>query len=102
MKMYLIADNVDTQTGMRLAGVEGVVRHRREEVLEALAWALRQEEIGVLLITEKIGRLIPEEVREIKMNRSIPLIVEIPDRHGSSRTKAAITQYVREAIGLKI
>ena len=27
MKMYLISDNVDTQTGMRLAGVEGVVVH---------------------------------------------------------------------------
>ena len=25
MKMYLIADNVDTEAGMRLAGVEGVV-----------------------------------------------------------------------------
>ena len=27
MKMFLISDNVDTQTGMRLAGVEGVVVH---------------------------------------------------------------------------
>ena len=27
MKMYLISDNIDTQTGMRLAGVDGVVVH---------------------------------------------------------------------------
>ena len=25
MKMYLISDNVDTYTGMRLAGVDGIV-----------------------------------------------------------------------------
>ena len=25
MKMYLISDNVDTLTGMRLAGVDGIV-----------------------------------------------------------------------------
>ena len=25
MKLYLISDNIDTQMGMRLAGVEGVV-----------------------------------------------------------------------------
>ena len=31
MKMYLISDNVDTLTGMRLAGVEGVVVHGRKE-----------------------------------------------------------------------
>ena len=29
MKMYLISDNVDTYTGMRLAGVYGVVVHER-------------------------------------------------------------------------
>ena len=28
MKMYLISDNVDTYTGMRLAGVDGVVERR--------------------------------------------------------------------------
>ena len=27
MKMYLISDNIDTLTGMRLAGVEGEVVH---------------------------------------------------------------------------
>ena len=30
MKMYLISDNIDTLTGMRLAGVEGAVVHKRE------------------------------------------------------------------------
>ena len=28
MKMYLISDNIDTWTGMRLAGVEGAVYMR--------------------------------------------------------------------------
>ena len=36
MKMYLISDNVDTLTGMRLAGVEGCVVHERQELKEAL------------------------------------------------------------------
>ena len=36
MKMYLISDNVDTYTGMRLAGVDGVVVHERDELREAL------------------------------------------------------------------
>lgn len=102
MKMYLISDNIDTQTGMRLAGVEGVVYHEKEEVLQALSEVVKNPEIGILLITEKIAHLIPEEIREIKMTYHTPLIVEIPDRHGSSRAKDSITQYVREAIGLKI
>lgn len=36
MKMYLISDNVDTLTGMRLAGVEGVVVHGRKEAKAAV------------------------------------------------------------------
>ena len=32
MKMYLISDNIDTWTGMRLAGVEGAVVHEKEEL----------------------------------------------------------------------
>ena len=36
MKMYLISDNIDTMTGMRLAGIEGVVVHEKEELKAAL------------------------------------------------------------------
>ena len=32
MKMYLISDNRDTYTGMRLAGFEGVIVHVRREL----------------------------------------------------------------------
>lgn len=32
MKMYLISDNIDTQIGMRLAGVEGCVAHSAEHI----------------------------------------------------------------------
>ena len=32
--MYLISDNIDTLTGMRLAGVEGVIVHEHDELKE--------------------------------------------------------------------
>ena len=48
MKMFLISDNVDTQTGMRLAGVEGVVVHEREELYDALQKTLADKEIGII------------------------------------------------------
>ena len=69
MKMFLISDNVDTQTGMRLAGVEGVVVHEREDV---------------------------------RLNHKLPLLIEIPDRHGTGRAPDFITSFVNESIGLKL
>ena len=49
MKMYLISDNIDTLTGMRLAGVEGAVVHKREELKEELDKALADKTIGIIL-----------------------------------------------------
>ena len=48
MKMYLISDNVDTYTGMRLAGVDGVVVHERDELREELEKVLLDKTIGIV------------------------------------------------------
>ena len=44
----------------------------------------------------------PELIDEIKLERKMPLLIEIPDRHGTGRKKDFITSYVNEAIGLKL
>ena len=102
MKMYLISDNVDTLTGMRLAGVDGIIVHERDELKEAIEKAMSDPEIGIVLLTEKFGREFPELIDEIKLERKMPLLIEIPDRHGTGRKKDFITSYVNEAIGLKL
>ena len=83
MRMFLISDNVDTLTGMRLAGIDGVVVHEKQEIKQALDEVLSQKDIGIILMTEKLGK-------------------EIPDRHGSGRRPDFITAYINEAIGIKI
>jgi V/A-type H+-transporting ATPase subunit F len=100
--MYLISDNVDTYTGMRLAGVDGVVIHSKIHLKEQLDKALADKTIGVLLITEKLSSEFPEIISDVKLNRKLPLIVEIPDRHGTGRKSDFITSYVNEAIGVKL
>ena len=90
MKFFLISDNTDTQMGMRLAGIEGIVVSRPEEV------------IGVVLMTEKLINMCKQTVYDMKLNSTKPLIVEIPDRHGTSDISRSIDGYVRDAIGLKL
>ena len=102
MKMFLISDNVDTKTGMRLAGVDGVVVHEREEFADALNAAVKDKEIGIILITVKLSSLAPELVNDYKLNYPKPLIVEIPDRHGMGKSDDFISKYISEAIGLKL
>lgn len=102
MRFHLISDNVDTEVGMRLAGIPGVVVHEEQEVIDALNDAIKQEDVAVILITENLVTLCRDFIYDLKLNLKKPLIVEIPDRHGNGRAKDSITKYVRDAIGIKI
>lgn len=102
MKMYLISDNVDTLTGMRLAGVEGVIAHTKEEFLAAWESISQMDDVGIVLFTEWFTKNHPNDVNQIKQKTKHPLIIDIPDRHGTGRNPNFITDYVNEAIGLKL
>lgn len=102
MKFFLISDNVDTQLGMRIAGIEGVVAHTKEEVIDALEKAAADESIAVVLMTEKLVAMCHDRVYDIKLHRRRPLVVEIPDRHGNSDVIETISHYVEESIGIKL
>ena len=82
--------------------MEGCVVHERSELKDALERSIADKEIGIILLTEKFGREFPDIVDDVKLNRRLPLIVEIPDRHGTGRRPDFITAYVNEAIGLKL
>ncbi len=102
MKFYLISDNHDTAVGMRMAGVEGTIVHEVSEVEQALKEACANKEIGVVLITAKLMDMCRQQVYEQKLHGSLPLIVEVADRHGDGMVTDSITRYVREAVGIKI
>lgn len=100
--MYLLSDNVDTLMGMRMSGVQGVVMHDEHTLREKLDELLDREDIAVILITHKLITMISDTVNELKLTRTCPLIVEIPDRHGSGSIGDTIGRYVKDAIGVSI
>ena len=102
MKFFLISDNIDTVTGMRLAGIEGVLCHEPEETERALTEAMDNKDIAVILMTEKLIAQIEDKVNELKLSRPSPIISEIPDRHATVDVTASISRYVQEAIGIKL
>lgn len=102
MKFFLISDNIDTLMGMRLGGIEGTLAHEKDEVKAALEKAMCDHEVAVVLITQKLVNESEQMVYDLKLNRRYPLILEIPDRHGSSHISTSISKYVREAVGIRI
>lgn len=101
MKYFVITDSTDTQVGLRLAGIEGVVV-REEPLVRAAIQTAADPDIAVLLITEKLAALCQDLIAPLKLTAQRPLVVEIPDRHSAGRAPDSITRYIREAIGVKL
>lgn len=102
MKAFLISDNIDTATGMRLAGIESVVVHEQNQLVEALENIRKDTGVGIIFVTELLSTKFPTAVANFKLNYKQPLVLEIPDRHGSRKRADFITSYINEAIGLKL
>ncbi len=101
MRLYLICDNEDTALGMRLAGIDGTVTESKSEVRELFEKAAQNSDIGIILINQTLVALCSDEISAFRKAHSLPLIIEIPDRH-SDGTSNSIADYVSEAIGIKI
>ena len=102
MKIYLLSDNVDTLLGMRLSGIDGKVIHEKEELIKGIEEALKIEGLGILLITELLTTKYSDIVNNVKLTVKKPLILSIPDRHGTVRRADFITAYINDAIGIKL
>lgn len=94
MKFFCISDNIDTKIGMKLAGIKTVVAHQKDEVEKLLDLVIKDEEIAIVLITEKLCILCKEKINKIKSSRRSPIIVFIPDRHGNSSVGKDIERYL--------
>jgi V/A-type H+-transporting ATPase subunit F len=64
--------------------------------------ALSRNDVAILAVTEKIAELIPEAMQRLREHGDLPIVVEIPDRHGTKRSSDFLTKYVRDAIGVKM
>lgn len=102
MKSFLISDNRDTLVGLRLVGINGVVVNTREDALKEMHVAVKNQNIGILIFTEKVVDMIKDEYLEYKLKSRTPLFVEIPDEHGSIREYNAMKDYIKYSVGIHI
>jgi len=101
MKYAIIGDE-DTVLGFGIVGVSGRVAGNAEEAKRAFQEILDDKETSIIIMTERVADMIRSIVDRYLFTESFPLIVEIPDRHGSSPDRPGIRELVNAAIGIKI
>lgn len=99
MKYYVLGDR-DMVLGFRLVGIEGKIVSQPEEARAEIKRLLCQKEFGIILVTEKVGKMI--DVEKFNYSYDFPLIVDLPDRNGPSGEKVSIEEIIKKAVGISI
>lgn len=100
MKTLVIADE-DTVLGFSLAGVQGIIVSNEAETRSAFEQAIRTEGLGILIMTERVARMIREKVDTWIIGGGRPLVIEIPDSQGPLEDRRTPHEFVKSAIGVK-
>ncbi|ACS90844.1 MULTISPECIES: V-type ATP synthase subunit F [Thermococcus] len=100
MKIVVLGDK-DTVLGFRLAGVHETysfedTTHEIERVRNKIMELIEREDVGVILITERLAQRV--EIPDV----AFPIILQIPDKYGSLYGEEQLREIVRRAIGVEI
>jgi V/A-type H+-transporting ATPase subunit F len=100
-KIVLIGDQ-DTVLGFGLAGLHGHVAQDATEASRFFGQAVRRPDVSIIVITERLARLIRAELDAFSEVRDSPFILEIPDSEGPLPDRKSPSDMVREAVGISI
>lgn len=101
MKFFLLSDDTDTVVGLRLAGIQGKLLQTHENALEQIKKISEDKDIGMILITPGIAKQLGGSLTELK-KKNLPLITEIPDSNPQNISSDKVTDYIRNAVGIKL
>jgi V/A-type H+-transporting ATPase subunit F len=101
MKYSIIGDE-DTVIGFGILGVPGKVAANADEAQRAFQALLDNEDVGIIIITERIADMIRPIVDKYLFTIAFPLVVEIPDRSGTKPGRPGIKEMANAAIGIKL
>ncbi|MCP8311806.1 MAG: V-type ATP synthase subunit F [Candidatus Methylarchaceae archaeon HK02M1] len=73
-------------TGFRLSGVAGIDVKTPEEALKEIMKMMQDKRVGLILVSDDVGRPIRSKLIDIRTKQAVPLIYEIP-APGSSLEK---------------
>lgn len=86
-------------TGLRLAGIEGVIVDSSKEALDIVNKLLKDKEVGLVLLSDDISKSIRSKLNEIRSKHSTPLIYEVP-APGSKKEKFEYRDMLKHILGV--
>jgi V/A-type H+/Na+-transporting ATPase subunit F len=98
MRLVAIGSRVFV-TSLRLAGVQGIIADSPEQALSQINSIVTSDDVGLLLLSDDIGKEIRYQLTEIRAKRPIPLIFELPSP-GSKKEDIDYRSLLKQILGM--
>lgn len=98
-----IIGDLDTVSGFRLGGVKkSEIVNNEEEAIAALDKFL-EEDVSIIIITQVLANEIREHINRKIGSNVLPMIIEIPDKDGSSEGSSdQMADLIKRVIGVEM
>lgn len=102
MSSVAIIGDIDVVSGFRLGGVKRAeVANSAEEAVAAFDKIL-DEEISIIIITQVLANEIRNHINRKIGSSVLPMIIEIPDKDGSSEGSSEMADLIKRVIGVEM
>ena len=98
----LVIGHPEAVLGFSLVGVAGKAVSTAAEANQALDDALSSSDVGIILVTQDVSKLIEARMDNLKLHSTVPLVVDIPAPEGVGPDQPSLSDIVLRAIGIKI
>jgi V/A-type H+/Na+-transporting ATPase subunit F len=98
----LVIGHPEAVLGFSLVGVHGQTATSAEEANHVLDSALASLDVGIILVTNDVAKLIEPRMAQLKLRSTIPLVIEIPGPEGVPSDQQSLSEVVQQVIGIKI
>ncbi|MDD3985348.1 MAG: V-type ATP synthase subunit F [Methanobacterium sp.] len=93
----------DTVTGFMLGGIKKGYPVKNMEKAGEILEDLVKKDFSVIITTKKIGDKFRETINKLTSERTLPMIIEIPDKTGSiERDSDPMRELIRRVIGVEM
>jgi V/A-type H+-transporting ATPase subunit F len=99
---FAVIGDANMVLGFRLVGIEGLIVKTAEETEKALADVFAREDIGVVVISERLAASVRGAVDSYMFKKSFPLIIEVPDHLGPMEGRLSVRDLIRRAVGIHL
>ena len=103
MSSVAVIGDIDTVTGFRLGGVKRTEVVKSAEETTIAFDKLLDEEVSIIIITQVLAKEIREHINRKIGSNVLPMIIEIPDKDGSSEGSSdQMADLIKRVIGVEM